>query len=70
MRATSPGIVTGELTVRYVKPTPIERPLLGRGRATKDAERYLALEGTLEDLETREIVAKATGRLFPLPETR
>ena len=26
--------VTGELSVRYVKPTPVERPLLGRGRAT------------------------------------
>jgi acyl-coenzyme A thioesterase PaaI-like protein len=60
--------ITGELTVRYVKPTPIERPLLGRGRATKDAARYLDLEATLEDLATREIVAKATGRFFPLPE--
>src|SRR5262249_43928171 len=52
--------VTGELTVRYVKPTPIERPLLGRGRATKDAGKYLDLEGTLEDLETGEVVARAT----------
>ena len=61
--------ITGELMVRYVKPTPIERSLLGRGRATKDAERYIDLEGTLEDFETREIVAKATGRFFPLPGT-
>jgi len=29
--------VTGELTVRYVKGTPIERLLLGRGRAGRRA---------------------------------
>jgi len=60
--------VTGELTVRYLKPTPIERPLLGRGRATKDTGKYLDLAGTLEDLETRHVVARATGRFFPMPE--
>jgi acyl-coenzyme A thioesterase PaaI-like protein len=60
--------VTGELTIRYVKPTPVERPLLGRGRATRDDGRYLELEGTLEDFETREVVARATGRFFPFPE--
>ena len=62
--------VTGELSVRYVKPTPVDRPLLGRGRATKGAGKYLDLEGTLEDLETREVVARATGRFFPLPAAR
>lgn len=59
--------VTGELTVRYIKPTPVERPLLGRGRATREAPRFLELEGTLEDLATGEIVARATGRFFPVP---
>ncbi len=59
--------VTGQLTVRYVKPTPVERPLLGRGRARRQAGKYLEVEGTLEDLETREIVARAAGRFFPLP---
>jgi acyl-coenzyme A thioesterase PaaI-like protein len=58
--------VTGELSVRYVKPTPIERPLLGRGRAVKDASKYLDLEGTLEVLKTGEVVARATGRFFPI----
>ncbi len=46
---------TGELSVRYVRPTPVK---------------YLDLEGTLEDLETGEVVAKATGRFFPMPEAR
>jgi acyl-coenzyme A thioesterase PaaI-like protein len=68
VHATGRIYVTGELSVRYVKPTPIERPLLGRGRAVKDAGRYLDLEGTLEDLATRVVVARATGRFFPLPD--
>ena len=57
---------TGELSVRYLKPTPVERPLLGRGRAVKQSAKYLDLEGTIEDLETGEIVARATGRFFPM----
>ena len=32
--------VTGELSVRYVKGTPIERPLLGRGRAVRDRQAW------------------------------
>jgi acyl-coenzyme A thioesterase PaaI-like protein len=62
--------VTGELSVRYVKLTPIERPLLGRGRAVKQTEKYVDLEGTLEDLETGEVVARATGRFFALPNAQ
>jgi acyl-coenzyme A thioesterase PaaI-like protein len=60
--------VTGELSVRYVKLTPLERPLLGRGRAVKEGAKYLELEGTLEDLETGEVFARATGRFFPMPD--
>jgi uncharacterized protein (TIGR00369 family) len=59
--------VTGELSVRYVRPTPVERPLLGRGRATGATRRYIDVEATLEDLETREVVARARGRFFPMP---
>ena len=62
--------VTGELSVRYVRLTPIERPLLGRSRAVKQAEKYLDLEATLEDLETGEVVARATGRFFPMADVR
>jgi acyl-coenzyme A thioesterase PaaI-like protein len=61
--------VTGELTVRYVKGAPLERPLLGRGRAVLDSGKYLDLEAVIEDWETREVVAKATGRFFPLQST-
>jgi acyl-coenzyme A thioesterase PaaI-like protein len=59
---------TGELSVRYVKPTPLERPLVGRGRAVKQSGKYLDLEATLEDLETGEVVARATGRFFPMAD--
>jgi uncharacterized protein (TIGR00369 family) len=59
--------VTGELSVRYVKPTPIECPLLGRGRATRVTSRYIDVEATLEHLATREVVARAKGRFFPMP---
>ena len=58
--------VTGELTVRYVKGAPLERPLLGRDRAVTDSGKYLDLEATIEDWASGEIVAKATGRFFPL----
>ena len=58
--------VTGELSVRYVRPTPVERPVLGRGRATRMATKYLEVEGTLEDFATKEIVARATAKFFPI----
>ena len=58
--------VTGELTVRYVKGAPLERPLLGRGRAVLDSGKYLDLEATLEDWATGEVVAKGRGRFFPM----
>ena len=58
--------VTGELTVRYVKGAPIERPLLGRGRAVRDWDKYIDLEATIEDWQTQEVVAKATARFLPI----
>ncbi len=53
---------TGELSVRYVKPTPVERPLLGRARAGKQSEKYLDLEATLEDLDTGANARRAGAR--------
>jgi acyl-coenzyme A thioesterase PaaI-like protein len=49
----------GELTIRYVAPTPIGEPLQLRGHATRRDGRRLYLEGTLEHRGT--IVAKARG---------
>ncbi len=58
--------VTGELTVRYVKPVPIETPLLGKGRVAHDHGKYLDLEGTLEDFRSHVILALARGRFLPV----
>ena len=58
--------VTGELTVRYVKPVPIETPLIGRGLVTQDHGRYVDVEGGLEELATGRLVASARGRFFPI----
>ena len=64
---TGHAYVTGELSVRYIRLTPLNRPLLGRGCVFKQSAKYLDLEATLEDLETGELFARATGRFFPMP---
>lgn len=65
-RATGKPAVTGELTVRYVKPVPSETPLLGRGRLVADHGRYVDVEGSLEEFGARRVVATARGRFFPV----
>jgi len=65
-RATGRLSVTGELTVRFVKPVPLETPLLGRGRLTAryEHDRYVDVEGALEELTNSEVLARARGRFF------
>ena len=65
-QAAGKPAVTGELTVRYVKPVPSETPLLGRGRVLADHGRYVDVEGSLEDFRARRVVATARGRFFPI----
>ena len=66
VRATGRASVTGELTVRYVRPAPTETPLLGRGRLVRDFGRYVDVEGSLEELGAARVVATARGRFFPI----
>jgi acyl-coenzyme A thioesterase PaaI-like protein len=68
LRATGRPAVTGEITVRYVAGTPLETPLLGRGRLVKDHGRYVDVEGELAILDTGRTVATARGRFFPIGE--
>jgi acyl-coenzyme A thioesterase PaaI-like protein len=68
VRATGRIAVTGELTVRYVKPVPTEVPLLGRGRLVADKGRYVDVEGQLEEFGTERLVATARGRFFPVKD--
>lgn len=70
VRATGRPSVTGELTVRYVKPVPAETPLLGRSRLVADHGRYVDVEGSLEEFEIGRVVATARGRFFPLAAGR
>ncbi len=69
VRATGAAALTGELTVRYVRPVPIEAPLLGHGTLVADHGRYVDVEGRLEAFGTREVLATARGRFFPIRET-
>jgi len=57
--------VTGELTVRSVRPAPTETPLPGRGRLVADHGRYVDVEGSLEEFDAARVVATARGRFFP-----
>lgn len=65
-RASGRLSVTGEITVRFVKPVPLETPLLGRGRLTArhDHDRYIDVEGVIEELASSEVLARARGRFF------
>ena len=64
VHATDRLSVTGEIAVRFVKPVPLETPLLGRGRLTARHERYVDVEGWLEELATSQVLARARGRFF------
>jgi len=54
---------TGELTVRYVKPIPLHRPLICRGRLAERSGRKLWIEGELVDATTpgQPVVARGRG---------
>jgi acyl-coenzyme A thioesterase PaaI-like protein len=67
-RAIGRPSVTGELTVRYVAPSPTETPLLGHARVVADRGRYVEVEGRLEEFGSRRLLATARGRFFPHQE--
>jgi uncharacterized protein (TIGR00369 family) len=66
VRHSSRAYVTGELTVRYVKPVPVETPLLGRARVVRDHGKYVDIEGTIEEYGSRTALALARGRFLPM----
>jgi len=47
-----------------VKPVPLETPILGRGRLTARHDRYVDVQGSLEELATSRVLARARGRFF------
>ena len=52
---------TGELVVRYERPTPLQRQLACRGRLAERDGRKLWIEGELVDVEQDEVVARGRG---------
>lgn len=55
--------VTGEITVRYVKPASTGVPYALKGRFVEDRGRIVLAESFLLDAEGQ-VVARATGKLF------
>lgn len=56
-------VVTGELTVRYVKPCPVERELELSARVVAEHAKYLVVEGEVRDGGT--VLARSSGKFFP-----
>jgi uncharacterized protein (TIGR00369 family) len=66
LRTTAQMAVTGELTIRYLRPVPTDTPIIGRGSLVADNGRYVDVEGRLEELKTGDVLATARGRFFPV----
>jgi acyl-coenzyme A thioesterase PaaI-like protein len=66
LRGTGRSGVTGELTVRYRRPVPTERAVLGQGRLVADHGRHVDVEGELVDPDSNEVLATGRGRFFPI----
>ncbi len=66
VHATGRISVTGELTVRYVAPVPVEQPIVGRGRLVADHGRFTDVEGTLEEFPSGRVLARARGRFVAM----
>jgi len=56
-------VVTGELTVRYLKACPVEREIVMSARVVSEHAKYLVVEGEVRDGET--VVARSSGKFFP-----
>ena len=55
-------VVTGELSVRYLKPCPVERPLEATARASGDHPRYAVVEAELRYGDV--VLARSSGKFF------
>lgn len=61
-------VVTGELSVRYRRPCPVEVPLILSARITDERARYLVIAAELRRGD--EVLAHSTGKFFLTPNTR
>jgi acyl-CoA thioesterase FadM len=61
------GVVTGELTVRYLRPAPTDTPLLVRGRIVEARGRSFLIEGGIHLAATGDELTRGRGRFFAAP---
>jgi acyl-coenzyme A thioesterase PaaI-like protein len=61
-------VVTGELSVRYVKPCPVEQDIEIRARIVEERPRYLIVDCVVS-LDAV-VLARSTGRFFPINAPR
>lgn len=61
--------LTGELTIRYLRPIRSNRTYLGAGQAVQEKKRYWVATGELKD-EEGTICARARGKYFPVGEEK
>jgi uncharacterized protein (TIGR00369 family) len=57
-------VVTGEMTIRYVRPVPTARPILARARIVDRKDRSFFIEGAIHLAATGEELTRAHGRFF------
>jgi len=58
--------ITGELTIRYQHPVPVETPLQWEARVTSTAHpRYLVIEATVQCADKQ--LARSTSKIFKQP---
>ena len=56
-------VVTGELSVRYLRPCPVEVPLVVTARIVGEHPRYVVIDTEVRHGDA--LLARSTGRFFP-----
>ena len=63
------NVVTGELTVRYLRPVPTATPLLVRGRIIEERDRSYHIEGTIRLATGSDDLTRGRGWFFISPRS-
>ena len=62
------SVVTGELTIRYIRPVPTATPIIARGRIVERKGKSAFIEGGIYLADTGEELTRARGRFFDQQE--
>lgn len=68
--ATGRACLTVEMTVKYRRPAPVDRPYRATAKVLKAASRMAEGEAEIRDLEEGQLVTSATGRYYLLSGDR